>query len=119
MEPRKVLLIDDEEELVATLVERLLWRGIEAEAVTSGQAALARMREGGFDVVVADIKMPGLGGREVMEIIRRDYPQVKVLLITGHGRGEQEELVEGIGEVLLKPFKIDTLIEKIRQARQE
>jgi DNA-binding NtrC family response regulator len=121
MESGKVLLIDDEEELVATLVERLQWRGIQAEAVTSGRDALQRIRDGSFDVVVADLKMPGLGGLEVMKIIRREYPQVKVLLITGHGSsgGEREEIPEGIGEVLLKPFKIDALIEKIRQARQE
>jgi CheY-like chemotaxis protein len=121
MEPCKVLLIDDEEELVATLVERLQWRGIAAEAVTSGQAALQRMREATFDVVVADLKMPGLGGQEIMEIIQRDYPQVKVVLITGHGSGpdQNEDIPAGVRDVLLKPFKIDALIEKIQRARQE
>ncbi|MBS1262505.1 MAG: Transcriptional regulatory protein tctD [Calditrichaeota bacterium] len=115
----RVLLIDDEEELVTTLVERLEIRGIEAEAVTDGHAALELMSREPFDVVAADLKMPGLGGLEVIEILRERYPDVKILLITGHGRPDEEVKdykVAGVHEVLVKPFSIDTLIASIRGA---
>ncbi|MBZ0263420.1 response regulator [bacterium] len=118
MKTPKILLIDDEEELVTTLVERLEIRGMEAEAVTNGHEGLERMHHGEFDVVVADLKMPGLSGLETIDILREKYPQVKIILITGHGRGSDEELdqkLEGVDNILMKPFDINTLVEKIRE----
>ena len=81
----KILLIDDEEELVSTLQERLRMRNMEAEIATDGHSALERMRNEAFDVVVVDMKMPGLDGLDVRDTIHRLYPQVNVLLVTGHG----------------------------------
>ncbi len=116
MKQYRVLLIDDEEELVSTLVERLELRGIEAEAVTRGQAALDLLEKKRFDVVVADLKMPGMSGLEVMRTIRETYPDTKVLMITGHGAEDDEtaEVREGEFEVLMKPFPIDVLLARIR-----
>jgi CheY-like chemotaxis protein len=115
----RILLVDDEEELVTTLVDRLEFRGIEAEAVTSGSAALARLREKRFDAVVADLKMPGMSGTEVLDRIRLEHPDVRVLLITGHGSGQEEapEILDGTYGILLKPFSIDALIEKLGAGR--
>lgn len=120
MENLRVLLVDDEEELVATLVERLTLRGIVAEAVTNGEEALRRMRDAPFDVVVADLKMPGISGLTVIERIQRDYPQTKVLLITGHGADADglEEAAATRYTVLMKPFDIQALTERIREALQ-
>ncbi len=112
----RVLLIDDEEELVTTLVERLEIRGICADAMTNGHDALEKMRDVDYHVVVADLKMPGLSGPEVIEIIKKRYPKVKIVLITGHGNtahSEQEYPVNEIDEILMKPFHIDNLIEAI------
>jgi len=113
----RVLLVDDEEELVATIQERLEIRGIVAEAVTTGHEALERIQQTAFDVVVVDLKMPGLDGTEIIDVIRVRRPEIRVLLITGHGsgHGELEELVDRGYRVLLKPFKIDRLIEMIRE----
>ena len=111
----RVLLVDDEEELVATLQERLSLRGISAHAVTSGHEALELMATQSFDVVVADLKMPGLGGLEVIDTIARKHPEVKFFLVTGHGADlpELSTVVERECEILLKPFDIETLLEKI------
>ena len=111
----RVLLVDDEEELVTTLQERLSLRGIVAKAVTSGHEALELMAAQSFDVVVADLKMPGLGGLEVIDTIARVYPGVRVLLVTGHGAdlSELDTVTERGCEVLLKPFDIDTLLKRI------
>ena len=117
MDTPSLLLIDDEVELVTTLVERLKLRGLDAEAAVNGREALDRIGEKHFDVVVADLKMPVMGGLEVMQTLQRDYPAIKVVLITGHGSGEDQvqQLVERADGLLLKPFSIDSLIEKVRE----
>ena len=114
----RVLLVDDEEELVATIQERLEMRGILAEAVTTGHDALERIQQAPFDVVVVDLKMPGLDGTETVEVIRERRPEIQVLLITGHGSGHGElgELADRGYRILLKPFQIDRLIAMIREA---
>ncbi len=119
MENCRILLIDDELELVSTLVERLEIRGICADAVTNGHDALERMRDMPYDVIVADLKMPGLSGKEVIEITRARYPETKILLITGHGRSSHDEMeknIPGVFEILMKPFNINQLISSIQRA---
>jgi CheY-like chemotaxis protein len=113
----RVLLVDDEEELVATLRERLEMRGISAAAATSGDAALAMIAETAFDVAVVDLKMPGLDGREIVRAIRTHSPDTQVVLITGHGsEGEKGESTPGRDfRILLKPFPIETLVDHIRE----
>jgi DNA-binding NtrC family response regulator len=118
MAPLRVLLIDDEEELVVTLAERLMLRGIEVEGVTSGADAIGRVREKEFDVVVLDVKMPGIGGLEVMRTIRREQPGMKFLLMTGRGSLEEGEegMQEGAFAYLLKPINIEDLLKKMMEA---
>ena len=96
----RVLLVDDEEELVATLQERLEIRGMSAEAATSGGRALEMVRERSFDVAVVDLKMPGLDGRKIVEAIRARSPATRVVLITGHGSGEGETEQPPIGTLV-------------------
>ena len=118
MAPLRVLLIDDEEELVVTLAERMMLRGIEVEGVTSGADAIGRVQEKKFDVVVLDMKMPGLGGLEVMRRVKREQPGVKFVLMTGRGSLEEGEegMQEGASAYLLKPINIEDLIEKMMEA---
>lgn len=114
----KTLLVDDEEELVTALVERLGYRGIAAEYALDGYSALLKMREGSFDVVVLDLKLPGMGGLEVLGRINNEFPDVPVLLLTGHGalESEPEPKPEGAFAYLLKPVQLDNLIAKMREA---
>ena len=118
MNKYKVLFIDDEEELVTTLVERLEYRGVDADFALSGSEAIEKMRESTYDVIVLDLKMPGMSGAEVMKIIKREYPQLPVLLITGQGsiEEEQEEKPEGAFDYLEKPIDLKDLIEKMQEA---
>jgi DNA-binding NtrC family response regulator len=118
MAPLRVLLIDDEEELVSTLAERLKLRGIAVEGVTSGADAFGHFQEKKFDVVVLDMKMPGIGGLEVMRRIRKEQPGVKFVLMTGRGSLEEGEegMKEGASAYLLKPINIEDLIEKMMEA---
>jgi DNA-binding response OmpR family regulator len=113
----RVLLIDDEEELVETLVERLRFRGLEAEGATTGEQALEYLMNQRFDVVVADLKMPSLDGNSIQRIVKERYPQTRVLLMTGHGAQEGELPAET--DCLFKPFNIETLLSRIMEEDPE
>jgi DNA-binding response OmpR family regulator len=116
--PMKVLLVDDEEEFVSTLAERLEIRGFVTEVATSGDTALSAVQDKNFDIVVLDLMMPGLGGIEVMEKIKSMHPDMPVILLTGHGSAKEgmEGLEMGAFDYLMKPLDIDELILKIGEA---
>lgn len=121
MSELRILLIDDEEELVSTLVERLSYRGIAADYALDGYQALSKMQEGDYQAVVLDLKLPGMEGTEVLRRINLEYPGVPVLLITGHGAAVdgQEPRPEGAWDYLVKPVKLDVLVDRIREAVAE
>jgi len=114
----RVLFVDDEEELVSTVVERLELRGIDATGATSGVDALQCIKEQVFDVAVLDVKMPGLGGFEVITRIRQDQPDLSVVFLTGHGSEESAAEGERMGafDYLMKPVDIDALVEILHRA---
>ncbi|MFH1372337.1 MAG: response regulator [bacterium] len=114
----RVLLVDDEEELVSTLVERLDYRGVSAEYAVDGEKALEMLQKVSFDVVVVDLKLPGMSGEELLHIIRKAYPHLPVLMITGHGSGDKQEYdkPEGAYDFLPKPIDISELLMKMKEA---
>ena len=118
MDALRVLLVDDEEELVSTLAERLKIRGFVAEAVTSGKQALQQVATAQFDVVLLDVKMPGLGGIDVLRLLKEHNQSLPVILITGHGSAEDGEagMRQGAFAYVMKPVNIETLVEKLREA---
>ena len=118
MQKLSVLLIDDEAELIFTLAERLVIRGIDAMAVTSADDALKVLQQKVCDVVVLDVKLPGMNGIELMKRIKNQHPKVQIILQTGRGSVEESErgLAEGAFDYLIKPVDIDTLISKMEQA---
>lgn len=113
-----LLFVDDEEELVSAVVERLELRNIDAVGVTSGDEALQRLRERPFDVVLLDVKMPGMSGLEVLRAVARLYPNTKVILMTGHGSADDTELGLRLGAAgcLQKPVDLDALLAAARAA---
>jgi len=114
----KVLLVDDEEEFVTALAERLELRGIEASIATSGGEALKRIDADKPDLVVLDVLMPGLGGLDVLDQIRKTDPQIRVILLTGRGSAHEDDVSVPLGafDYLIKPVNIDDLIKKMRDA---
>ncbi len=118
MEPLRVLFVDDEEELVSAVVERLEVRGVVAVGSTSGEQALRLLEEQPFHVVVLDVKMPGLGGLEVVRRIRSRLPEMPVVLLSGHGSEEsvEEGMRLGAFDYLQKPVDIDLLLGILRRA---
>ncbi len=118
MEDWTVLLVDDEEEFISALAERLSFRGIKARTATDGEQALASIEKDPPRVVVLDLMMPGMSGVDVLQAIRRTHPDIKVILLTGHGstREGMEGMRLGAFDYLMKPLSIEELIEKLRAA---
>jgi DNA-binding NtrC family response regulator len=118
MDPLRILIVDDEEELVSALVERLNLRGFQAQGVTSGAAALEYLEDGECDVVLLDVKMPGLGGLEVIRRIKEMRPSLQVVLLTGHGsvKSVEEGMALGAFDYLMKPVKIESLVRILEAA---
>jgi DNA-binding response OmpR family regulator len=120
MEDIRVLLIDDEEEFTSALAERLSLRGIHASTSCRGEEALQMIQSDPPHVVVLDMKMPGLSGKEILARIRSEHPKLGVVLLTGQSPAGAE--LSGcdpeINDYLMKPVNIDELIMKIRSAVQ-
>lgn len=114
----RVLLVDDEPELVHTMAERLEIRDFEVDAVTSGVEALEKIRSEAYDVVVIDLKMPGMSGHAVMTAVRVEHPSLPIILLTGHGAAEEDEDSTDLSQAcayLFKPINIDELIQTMRE----
>lgn len=113
-----VLLVDDEEEFVQTLCERLDLRGIPCRVALDGEAGLGMIEECIPDVVVLDMFMPGLKGLEVLRLIRERHPKVQVILLTGQGatRDGMDGMKLGAFDYMIKPLSIDDLTAKIGEA---
>jgi DNA-binding NtrC family response regulator len=114
-----VLLVDDEVPFVETLTRRLSKRGIDMVTAFSGQEALSELeKNSNIEIVVLDIKMPGMDGLRVLEEIKREYPSVKVILLTGHSTIDTaiKGMRSGAFDYLLKPCDIDRLISRMEDA---
>jgi DNA-binding NtrC family response regulator len=118
MDGLRVLIVDDEAELVSALEERLALRGFRARGVTTGADALAFLDSEPCDVVLLDVRMPGLGGLEVIRRIKEARPTLEVILLTGHGSAVsvEEGMEAGAFDYLMKPVKIDDLAHILRAA---
>ncbi len=118
MDTFKVLLVDDEVEFLETLVKRLKRRNLEVSGVSSGEAALARLSEVPVDVVVLDVKMPGMDGLTALREIKKRFPLIEVIMLTGHASMEVaiEGMEQGAFDYLMKPMDIDELLYKLQDA---
>lgn len=114
----KVLIVDDEEDLLDTLVERMKMREINVSGVCSGESALEHLSQNAVDVVVMGVRMPGMDGVETLKEIKRCQPLVEVIMLTGLASVETATRVMELGafDYLLKPIEIDQLIYKIQDA---
>jgi DNA-binding response OmpR family regulator len=118
MKDMKVLLVDDEEEFVKALAERLKMRDLRSDTVLDGEEALSFVEDQEPDVMVLDLKMPGIDGMEVLRQVRKAYPKIQVIILTGHGTEKDEEEAKRLGafEYLEKPVNLDVLVKKMKAA---
>lgn len=115
MQPISLLLVDDEKDYIDTLSQRLRHRGLTAQCAYSGAAALRLLEEGtSIDVVFLDIGMPAPDGLETLGILKRKYPLIEVIMLTGHATVHTavDAIKQGAFDYLTKPASADDLIAK-------
>ena len=114
----QLLLVDDEERFLATTKTLLQKRGIDVLTATSGAEAIEIMDRNPVDVVVLDVKMPGLDGVEVLRRLKQDHPLVEVIMLTGHASVETafEGMKLGALDYVTKPCDVADLLQKINEA---
>ena len=115
MQKIKVLLVDDEEEFINTLSERIMMRGFKSDVALNGEEALKILDKYIPDVMVVDLKMPGIGGMDFLRRVKETNPEIQVIMLTGHGsKGDEAEARRfGVSDYLQKPVAIDMLIQSI------
>lgn len=117
-----VLIVDDEEDFLETLVKRMEQRKIDAAGVRSGEEALELMKKKSYDVVILDVKMPGgMDGIETLREMKKIQPLTEVILLTGHASVETsiEGMKLGAFDYVLKPVKLEDLLSKVADAIQK
>ena len=114
----KVLLVDDEEAYVKTLAERMEMRDVGSRVALSGEEALEMLEDEPPDVMVLDLRMPGIDGMEVLERVKKKHPQIEVIILTGHGSDKEEKQARRLGafEYLQKPAETSHLLKTVRAA---
>ena len=118
MEEMKMMLVDDEERFLSTTKKLLSREGYEVLTVTSGVEALEKLRTHNIHVVILDVKMPGMDGIATLKHIKREFPLVEVIMLTGHATVESavDGLKSGATDYLMKPTDVRELLEKAEEA---
>lgn len=118
MEKFKMLIVDDEQDFLETIIKRLKARKIEVTGVESGYQALEFLASHPVDVIILDVKMPGMDGIEALREIKKKNPLVEVIMLTGHASVESgiQGMQLGAFDYVMKPVALDELLEKVRQA---
>jgi CheY-like chemotaxis protein len=119
--PSKVLLVDDEREFVQTLSDRLIRRDMGLAVAYDGESALNLVSEDEPEVMILDLKMPGINGIEVLRRVKQSNPDIEVIILTGHGTDADRELCMKMGAFafLEKPVKIEVLSDTLKKANDK
>jgi two-component system NtrC family sensor kinase len=121
MEELRLLLVDDEEHFRQVLAKRLSRRGMAPEQAGSGEECLNLLEKRPMDVVILDVKMPGMDGLEVLRRIKERYERTEVILLTGYANTQDgvDGIKSGAFDYLSKPVELDHLAGKIKQAHEK
>ena len=118
MDSFNALFVDDEEEFLATVMKRLKKRNVNVTGAKSGEEALQILEQQPVDVIVLDVRMPGMDGIQTLREIKKRFPLVEVVMLTGHASMEVaiEGMELGAFDYLMKPADIDELLYKLQDA---
>jgi DNA-binding NtrC family response regulator len=114
----KLLIVDDEVKFLASIAQRLEMRGFQVTTATNGQEAITKAHSEKFDLALLDLKMPGLDGKQVLEILKKEHKYLEVIILTGHGSYESAVECTRLGAFgyLPKPYELEKLLEVLRSA---
>jgi two-component system OmpR family response regulator len=120
MDNFRVLIVDDENDFREAIIKRLRARQVDVEGADSGPMALDMLAHQDFDVVILDVKMPGMDGIETLRAIKLQKPLVEVIMLTGHASVESgiQGMQLGAFDYVMKPVALDDLMDKLRQANE-
>lgn len=116
--PARILLIDDEEAFITTMSKRLDKRGYPVSMAFSAQEGIGALEKETIDVVILDVKMPGMDGIEALSVIKGRFPLVEVIMLTGHATVENaiEGMKRGAFDYMMKPCDMEELLKKVGEA---
>ena len=116
-----VLLIDDEEQFLEVLGERLETRGLKVNTVTSGEDALTLIDDENYDAIILDLAMPGIDGIETLKLLKEKNPDLEIIMLTGHATVQKgiEAMKLGAEDFLEKPVDLSVLLERISEAKNK
>jgi two-component system, OmpR family, response regulator len=116
----RILLVDDEVAFANNIAKLISKRGYDVVTVYNGESAIKAVEENEFDVIVLDLKMPGIDGLTTLKAIKKSQPKVEVIILTGHGSMDSgiDGIQLGAFDFIMKPVRFDDLHESIRQAFQ-
>ena len=119
--PKHLLIVDDEAALREAIAERLGDHGFVVEQAASGEEALERLAAFAFDVLITDLRLPGIDGRQVLDAAVERYPELIAIVITGFGtvKDAVEAIKQGASDFITKPFQFDALLHVLRSAMEQ
>ena len=114
----KILLVDDEVKFLKAVAERLGMKGFDVTTADNGEGAVHAARQGGFDVAVLDLQMPGMDGMQVLKILKQNHKFIEIIMLTGHATVDSavECTKLGVFKYLEKPYDFDKLVEALKEA---
>ena len=117
----KLLLVDDERQFLETICKRLELRNFEVTPVSSGEEAIKAARKNEFEIALVDLKMPGMGGEQVLEILKKEHKFLEVIILTGHGSIDSAIRSTKLGAYyyLQKPCELEILLQVLKEAYQK
>jgi DNA-binding NtrC family response regulator len=117
----KLLIVDDEVQFLNALGQRLEIRDFQVTKATNGAEAVQAARNDKFDLALLDLKMPGMDGKEVLQLLKREHKHLEVIILTGHGSLDSAVECTKLGAYgyLPKPYELEHLIKVLREAYEE
>jgi DNA-binding NtrC family response regulator len=118
---KHLLLVDDEAALREAIAERLADHGFIVEQAASGEDAVARLADFAFDIIITDLRLPGVDGRAVLDAALERYPDIIAIIITGFGtvKDAVDAIKQGAADFITKPFQFDALLHVLRSALEQ
>src|SRR5947209_16300020 len=118
---KHLLIVDDEAALRTAIAERLTDHGFAVEQAANGEEALTRLAEFAFDIIITDLRLPGIDGRQVLEAALERYPDIIAIVITGFGtvKDAVDAIKQGAADFITKPFQFDALLHVLRSALEQ
>ncbi|MET0211572.1 MAG: sigma-54 dependent transcriptional regulator [Vicinamibacterales bacterium] len=119
--PKHLLIVDDEKPLREAVAERLSDHGFVVEQADSGEEALGRLTDFAYDVLITDLRLPGIDGRQVLDAALERYPDIVPIVITGYGtvKDAVDAIKQGAADFITKPFQFDALLHVLNSAMEQ